>query len=345
MEALNSQLYTAALQGDRQRLQACLAGGADPNTLQYSEARDLGLWEREAPLHAAAAHGHVDCITALLAGGADIELLDSTVSRMRPLHAAAYRGQLGCLNALLAAGASATAVSGSTGNSALHLAASGGSPACVARLLAAGASPTAANDWGSTPAHLAAAHNRAAVLRVLLPAAPEVALIRTTSDLYQLHGASTPLGTALSQGLPQLDAARYLITEAALPPADEVLHLLASWPKMHPARPPSWPHRWLEGEYGAEALTLYAPFVARQPLTAEQWARVPAACPGLGAAQPAVLERSAAEAALLVQRLPAESRERLHTFALCLRRAQCCKPALPTSVVWRLLALAAANCC
>ena len=49
---------------------------------------------------------------------------------------------------------------------------------------------------------------------------------------------------------------------------------------------------------------------------------MPAPCPGLGASLPAVLERSEAEAALLVDHLTDNNRQRLCTAALCLRRTE-----------------------
>ena len=60
-------------------------------------------------------------------------------------------------------------------------------------------------------------------------------------------------------------------------------------------------------------LALHAPLVARLPLTPTRRSRVPLPCPGLGAALPAVLARSEAEAALLVARLPASDHDRLRT--------------------------------
>ena len=47
-----------------------------------------------------------------------------------------------------------------------------------------------------------------------------------------------------------------------------------------------------------------------------------APCPGIGAVLPAALQRSAAEAALLVTRLPPADAARLRTFALALNRSQ-----------------------
>lgn len=88
-------------------------------------------------------------------------------------------------------------------------------------------------------------------------------------------------------------------------------------------------------------LPLYACVAARLPLTEAEWALVPLPCPGLGSALPAVLQRSEAEAALLVARLPASDKERVHTFALCLARAERERqlPPLPGPLVARLLAL------
>ena len=74
---------------------------------------------------------------------------------------------------------------------------------------------------------------------------------------------------------------------------------------------------------------------------------MPLACNGLRTALPAVLQRSAHEAALLVRHMPEWERERLRTLALCLGRAQRLLhtrrsfqlPQLPPDVVGRLLAL------
>ena len=70
------------------------------------------------------------------------------------------------------------------------------------------------------------------------------------------------------------------------------------------------------------ALPLYADLAASRPLTDEQWGQVPASCAPLARALPAVLARSRLEARLLMQRLVADQRQRLRTFALCLAQAQ-----------------------
>lgn len=104
------------------------------------------------------------------------------------------------------------------------------------------------------------------------------------------------------------DAARCLLERGALRPAAKVLAALEAARK-----------QW--NREVTVVLPLYAPWAARQPLSPAQWARVPAPCPGLGAALP-VLTRSEAEAVLLVARLPCADRERLHTAALCIKRVE-----------------------
>ena len=107
------------------------------------------------------------------------------------------------------------------------------------------------------------------------------------------------------------------------------------------AAPGQQPGRLLQSlsRAGPAALPLYADVVSRHALTTAQWQRIPAPCPGLGPALPAVLERSTAEAALLVARLLQPERRRLQTAALALHRAQAASQTwLPQPLVWRILA-------
>jgi len=124
-----------------------------------------------------------------------------------------------------------------------------------------------------------------------------------TAALVYIEGY-TPLTAALLEQ--HAEAARCLLAEGPLPllqHPEQLLELLADW----------------EGE---AARPLYPILAARQSLTPQQWGQVPSSCPGLGAALPAVLERSAQEAAHLVRHLPPADRQRLSTAALCLARAQ-----------------------
>jgi len=87
------------------------------------------------------------------------------------------------------------------------------------------------------------------------------------------------------------------------------------------------------------SLPLFPEVAARYALTPADWCLVPSPCPGLAAALPYVLARSAAEAALLVAHLPAAERSRLRTAALCLHRAQAVAGvALLEPLLWRILA-------
>ena len=65
---------------------------------------------------------------------------------------------------------------------------------------------------------------------------------------------------------------------------------------------------------------------------------MPHAWAGLGAALPTVLARSVGEAAVLVRRLPAASRERLRLAAMFLHSAQRGLPQLPQPLLWRVVA-------
>ena len=120
------------------------------------------------------------------------------------------------------------------------------------------------------------------------------------------------------------DVARIMLAEGPLLPADELLTVL--------------------GRGGVAAQPLYAEVARRQPLTRQQWARLPSPCAGLGAALPAVQARSSEEAAELARRLPPADRRRLFAIACCLARMtrRLRLPTLPAPAMARLLALSAA---
>ena len=210
----------------------------------------------------------------------------------------------------------------------LHFAAEGGSAEAVCLLLevapAAALMSTTTHAAGSLPLHIAVWHGHAAVVRLLLEAAPAAALAESKDGL--------PLKVALDQ--------------AADPWDDDFQDYLESARLLLPATPPEYALSALleasEVEAGEAALPLFADLAACTALSPGQWQRVPGPCPALAAALPAVLARSAAEAALLVGRLPAEVRQRLRTGALCLARAQRKHHAeLPAVLLGQVLALAA----
>ena len=247
------------------------------------------------------------------------------------LHHAAINGHVECVAALLRRGAEVNMLDSDEATP-LHWAAESGEQACAAALLAAGGEPLAADAEGCTPLHCAAVQDHVHLLRVLLPANPKAALLQN-SDLF------TPLDVALTNG--RHAAAQWLLEQAPLQPTGEILESLAA------------AEAGAAAEGGAEQRVhpLYACLAARAALTARQWACFPTPCTRLGAALPAVLARSAGEAALLMRHLTNVEQQRLRTLALCLhcaatrpplrRRARL--PLLPTPLVWHLLALSAAD--
>ena len=275
-----------------------------------SDAGNLG--ER---LFAAARHGSLAAVQACLAAGADPNLR-GYFGRTALLDAAEWI-HADCVEALLAAGADLTATS-VAGNSPLHLAASRGCRATTAALLAAGACPAAVNRHrGSTPLHFAAALGHATVVKQLLAACPAAAALRDSDG-------RTPLQHALRGA--SADAARCLLELHPRQPAGELLAEIEQAGQQG---------------MGSEAAQLYMLLVSCQPLAPGEWVRIPGALPGLAAALPAVLDRSAEEAGLLVRRLPPADAARLRALALALGCAQRRRrlPPLPTPIEWRLLAL------
>ena len=190
------------------------------------------------------------------------------------------------------------------------------------------AAPSAALAIGShqriLPLHYAASRGDAAAAALLLEAAPASAGTcdrdgRTPLDLLLQHTADGVITEC------RMRTARVLIAA----PGQQLTHLLQSL--SNGRRRPGWMERMV--------LPLYADVAARYPLASADWQLIPAPCPGLGAALPTVLQRSPAEAALLVARLPDAECRRLCACALALHRAQArLGTALPQPLAWRILA-------
>lgn len=169
-------------------------------------------------------------------------------------------------------------------------------------------------------------------MRQLLQASPLAALLtdhmnRTPVELALSMMALNPQAPFDKMHLTRAIIARRLLTHAPLRTQDKERLL---------ARIASVASRLSAGS----AAPLYAILASRLPFKAAEWALVPSPCPGIGAALPAVLHRSEAEAALLVARLPAAERRRMRTLALCIgagaRRGLL--PPLPSVIAQRLLA-------
>ena len=177
---------------------------------------------------------------------------------------------------------------------------------------------TTTGSWqGCLPLHVAAMYGHATVVQLLLEAAP-------SSAAAEDGRGCTPLDACCMgpRACHRDSIARLLIAAPGQQPA----HLLQSLNQALPA-----------------SLPLVADVASRYPLSLADWQLVPSPCPGLATALPAVLARSAAEAALLAARLTEPEHCRLRTAALALHRAQTVAGlALPQPLVQRILAAAMA---
>lgn len=269
------------------------------------------------PLFLACSHGHSAAVRRLLQIAPQAARTPAMIqdAEVIPLVMAAICGHLDVVHQLLEADPQPAWLPGRHGYLPLHqcLAAQQRPASCsIARLLLSAAPRTAITLTGTGlgPLHIAAMAGNVPAVRLLLDAAPQTAHMRDMKlnmtpleaglDMaVRLAGqeAQEAPGDALSaDGC--LDAARVLL---AVAPPNVSLPLLA--------------------QHGDLVLPLFSEVAVHWPLTA-QWQQVPAPCPGLGGALPAVLARSEVEAALLVPRLPPADDARLRTFALALHRAQ-----------------------
>ncbi|EFN53863.1 hypothetical protein CHLNCDRAFT_135974 [Chlorella variabilis] len=279
--------------------------------------------ELEGKLHQAAEKGDEAAVRQLLAAGARADQVNLHGSL--PLHRASHYGHEGVVRLLLeAAPATASAVN-SHGKTPLHCAAdslwsaSGG----VVRLLlsAAPATATLLTADKRAPIHWAAYHNHVEATQLLLEAAPELA--------FAPEGCGyTPLHMVLFNP-DNVRALRELDTEVA----ETARCLLRAAPAVQTAL-------GILLQYSQHSATLYADLMARLSLSEDQWHSIPAPCPGLARALPAVLQCSAAEAGWLVGRLADAQRARLRAAALSLARPQQQSSAvLPAELSGRILAL------
>jgi hypothetical protein len=172
-----------------------------------------------------------------------------------------------------------------------------GNEQAVRELLAAGADPEAANE---NAFHVAAREGQPA-LRCCWRQHSGGATVGGGSP-SQLTAVDicgrTPLDWGLVKGAEALPAARCLVCAA-----QTVQPTLGVLVRRHHV-----------------AATLYTDLVSRLALTHQEWQSIPAPCPNLAPALPAVIKRSEKETGWLVVRLGQEQRARLRTGALCLSR-------------------------
>ena len=217
--------------------------------------------------------------------------------------------------------AATVAATTSVGLNAVHFAAAAPGAAQVLRLLidAKPAAAAATDSLGSTPLHGAASRGNVEAVRLLLEAAPSSASMennRGKMPFEAMHFAHCASGRRWAAD--GYNTALQLMSASGQPASRLLRSLKAAVPA---------------------ALPLFAALAARYPLTPADWSLVPSPCPGLAAALPAVLARSATEAALLMAHLPEPERRCLRCAALALHRAQAVADVeLPQPLVWRILA-------
>jgi len=178
-------IWTAADEGNVERVEWHLEGGVDVNALNERGA---------TPLHAAAAKGQLAVAKLLISRGADLTLLYE--NEFTPLHLAADRGYVELIDLLIESGADVNAP-GFSGFTPLHRASYNNQGAVVSqRLIAMGAVVNANAENGTTPLNLAVANGNEKVAKLLL---------NNNADL-NLHkkGSATTLHTAVHLGHPEL---------------------------------------------------------------------------------------------------------------------------------------------
>ena len=286
--------------------------------------------------------------------------MEAAAAEVVELCQAVKAGDVGRVRHLLAAApdpAALVAGADEHGRNALHQAFGESRPNLeLVRLLvvACPAAAAADNVYGYTPFHSAAIYGHVDAARLLLKAMPAAALV-TSTGIWKGH---LPLHAAARKG--HATMVQLLLEAAPSSAAAEDEHgwtplgvcCTGQWSshrystaRLLIAAPGQQPARLLKSLQRTETASrpLYADIASRYPLSPADWKLVPSPCPGLTAALPAVLARSAAEAMLLVQHLPEVERHRVRSAALCLHRAQAVAGlSLPQPLTWRILAAAMA---
>jgi uncharacterized protein len=198
----DAPLADAAMRRDIAAVRALLKQRADVNAPQGD-----GM----TALHWAARHGDVELTKVLLRAKANVHAV-TRIGAYTPLHIASMTGSAPVVAALLAARSAVDATT-TTGLSPLHLAALSGSAPAVAALLDRGAAIDAKESgYGQTPLMFAAAHDRVAVVKLLLARGADPAISAHVVDLMTLAAQDRVARQARNQVL-----AAYRAEQAAGP--------------------------------------------------------------------------------------------------------------------------------
>ncbi|CAK7331572.1 unnamed protein product [Dovyalis caffra] len=199
--------FTAVQFGDFDTVNAMLE--RDPSLLHQT------AYDRQYPLHIAAANGQIEILSMLLERSVDPDMVNR--HKQTPLMLAAMHGKISCLKKLIEAGANILKFDSLNGRTCLHYAAYYGHSDCLQAILSAAQCSPVAFSWGyarfvnirdgrgATPLHLAARQRRPGCVHILLD---NGALVCASTGGY-----GTPLHLAARGG--SLDCIRELLAWGA----------------------------------------------------------------------------------------------------------------------------------
>ncbi|CAN1282895.1 Putative E3 ubiquitin-protein ligase XBAT31 [Linum perenne] len=177
------------------------------------------VYDRQSPLHIAAANGQIEILSMILERSVDPDVVNR--HKQTPLMLAAMHGKISCLKMLIEAGANILKFDSLNGRTCLHYAAYYGHSDCLQVILSTAQSSPVAASWGyarfvnirdgrgATPLHLAARQRKAECVHILLD---NGALVCASTGGYGCPG-STPLHLAARGG--SLDCIRELLAWGA----------------------------------------------------------------------------------------------------------------------------------
>uniref|UniRef100_UPI00358FF7E5 histone-lysine N-methyltransferase EHMT2-like isoform X3 n=1 Tax=Myxine glutinosa TaxID=7769 RepID=UPI00358FF7E5 len=176
----SKHLYTAARQGEMQKVLLLLIEGLEPNNVNENQGK-------KTPMHAAAEHGHVEVLHILIQAGGNIDPPNDDLRT--PLLLAAENNQLEVTKYLIKAGASLRQKD-DEGATCLHLAAKKGNLNVVQFLLSTGqVNVNSQDDGGWTPIIWASEYKHLDVVKLLLSRGSDIT-IRDNEENVCLHWAA-----------------------------------------------------------------------------------------------------------------------------------------------------------
>lgn len=205
-------LFSAVQLGDLEFFEAVLK--RDSSLVHRST-----VYDRNSPLHIAAANGQIEILSLLLDRSVKPDVLNR--HKQTPLMLAAMHGKISCVKKLIEAGANILMFDTLNGRTCLHYAAYYGHFDCLDAILSAARTSHVSASWGysrfvnirdskgATPLHLAARQRRPQCVHILLD---NGALVCASTGGYSFPG-STPLHLAARGG--SLDCIRELLAWGA----------------------------------------------------------------------------------------------------------------------------------